>query len=207
MRVPPVSPVGDRAVLAECVDHVDARELAAVVRDARVDGVTDVVPAERSVLIIFAKPTARAAGIDAVRAAIAGGEAAPAGSAGSLVELPTKYDGADLDEVARLAGLSRDEVVRRHAAAEYTVMFIGFLPGFAYLDGLDPALVVGRRDSPRTRVPAGSVAIAAGMAAVYPRESPGGWQVLGKTSATMFDPDRPQPSLLEAGTRVRFVPR
>jgi KipI family sensor histidine kinase inhibitor len=124
---------------------------------------------------------------------------------GPLVEVPVSYDGEDLDDVASLAGISREEVARRHLAGEYVAAFCGFAPGFAYLDGLDPALRVARRDSPRTRVPAGSVAIADRFAAVYPRESPGGWQLLGRTSLSLWDVAADPPARLVPGTRVRFV--
>ena len=117
------------------------------------------------------------------------------------------YDGADLAEVARLTGLTTDEVIARHAAAEYTVGWMGFSPGFGYLTGLDQDLAaVPRLDEPRLRVPAGSVAIAGGLAAVYPTTSPGGWRLLGRTSAVLWDPDRDPPALFTPGMRVRFRP-
>jgi biotin-dependent carboxylase-like uncharacterized protein len=129
----------------------------------------------------------------------------PAGPA--RAELPVCYDGPDLAEVARLAGLSVAEVIARHAAAEYTVGWLGFSPGFGYLTGLDPALCdVPRLAQPRLRVPAGSVAIAGGLAAVYPSASPGGWRLLGRTSAVLWDPGRDPPALLAPGMRVRFRP-
>nr|WP_308209716.1 carboxyltransferase domain-containing protein [Actinomadura madurae] len=122
------------------------------------------------------------------------------------MEIPVVYDGEDLDEVADLTGLSRDEVVRRHSAASYTVAYLGFSPGFGYLSGLDPALHVARRESPRTSVPAGSVAIAGPYAAVYPSRSPGGWRLLGHSGLRLWDVSRDPPSLLRPGMRVRFVP-
>ncbi|GAA0327500.1 5-oxoprolinase subunit PxpB [Actinoallomurus spadix] len=118
---------------------------------------------------------------------------------------PVVYDGADLDEVAALTGLSRDAVVARHVSAEYVVAYLGFSPGFGYLTGLDETLHVPRRDSPRTAVPAGSVAIAGPYGAVYPTASPGGWRLLGRTTMTLWDVDRDPPSLLQPGTRVRFA--
>jgi KipI family sensor histidine kinase inhibitor len=135
------------------------------------------------------------------------GEAAPA--PGRLVEIPVRYDGEDLDVVAGHAGLSVGEVVRRHAAPEYTVACLGFTAGFAYLEGLDPALHVPRRATPRARVPAGSVAIAGDHAGVYPRAAPGGWHVLGSTTAVLFDETlyerEAPPAVLAPGDRVRFV--
>lgn len=123
----------------------------------------------------------------------------------AAVVLPVRYDGADLAEVARVTGLTEDEVVRRHAEGEYTVAFGGFMPGFAYLTGLDPALHVPRRATPRERVPAGAVAIAGEFAAVYPAATPGGWMLLGTCDVPLFDVDRDPPALLRPGTRVRFA--
>jgi len=143
----------------------------------------------------------------------AGAEAkadADAGAGGDedegVAEIPVVYDGADLAEVAELTGLSEQEVVARHAAGEYEVGWLGFSPGFAYLTGLDPALHVPRLDSPRTSVPAGSVAIAGPLAAVYPAASPGGWRLLGRTTARLWDPAREPPAALGPGRRVRFRP-
>ena len=130
--------------------------------------------------------------------------ALPAPSA-RTVELPVHYDGADLDEVARLTGLPVPEVVERHVSATYTVAFLGFAPGFAYLRGLDPALRVPRLATPRTSVPAGSVGLAGEQTGIYPRPSPGGWQLIGRTDAPLWDPDRDPPALLSPGDRVTFV--
>jgi KipI family sensor histidine kinase inhibitor len=123
------------------------------------------------------------------------------------VTLPVSYDGPDLAVVAEATGLAVDEVVRLHAATVYTAAFTGFAPGFAYLTGLPEQLQLPRRAEPRTRVPAGSVAVADVYTAVYPRESPGGWNLLGTTDAVLFDPDRVPAALLPPGTRVRFAPR
>ena len=125
------------------------------------------------------------------------------------VTIPTRYggeDGPDLEDVARLVGLDAHEVVRRHAAATYEVRFLGFTPGFAYLGPLDPALVCPRLDRPRRAVPAGSVGIAADQTAVYPSSTPGGWRLIGRTGASLFDAARDPMSLLAIGDTVRFVP-
>jgi 5-oxoprolinase (ATP-hydrolysing) subunit B len=126
--------------------------------------------------------------------------------AGRLVEIGVRYDGEDLTEVAERLGLEVAEVVARHSAPTYTVACLGFSRGFPYLDGLDPVLRLPRRDTPRARVPAGSVAIAAEQAGIYPQTSPGGWHLLGRTDAVLFDPGREPPALLAPGDRVRFVP-
>jgi KipI family sensor histidine kinase inhibitor len=123
------------------------------------------------------------------------------------IAIPVAYDGLDLDEVASLTGLAVDEVVAIHSGTTYTAAFLGFAPGFAYLTGLDERLVVPRRAEPRVRVPGGTVAIATWYSGVYPRESPGGWRLLGRTDAALFDPARERPALIAAGDTVRFVPQ
>jgi KipI family sensor histidine kinase inhibitor len=191
-------PVGRDAALAEVGDARAALSLATWARALPVDAV-DVVPAAETVLFDGVPDVAAlAAQLDRWSP---GGEL----PVGELVEVPVTYDGEDLDTVASLAGLSREDVVRRHLAGEYVAAFCGFAPGFAYLDGLDPALHVARLDSPRTRVPAGAVAVADRFAAVYPRGSPGGWRLLGRTDAALWDADRDPPARLVPGTRVRFV--
>ena len=124
------------------------------------------------------------------------------------IEIPVHYggeDGPDLQAVAAHTGLSVDEVVRRHAAAEYVVFFLGFQPGFAYLGGLDPTLDTPRRAAPRLEVPAGSVGIGGAQTGIYPAASPGGWQLIGRTRSALFDPTRDPPTLLQSGDRVRFT--
>ena len=193
-------PYGDRAVLVELAGPDEVRALHAAATG--LPGVVDLVPAERTLLVVSTP-----AALPGVRAAVAGLRPAPVpADAGPLVELAVAYDGEDLADVAAATGLAVEEVVARNAAGRYVVAFCGFAPGFAYLSGLDPALHLPRRATPRVRVPAGSVAVAAGWAAVYPRASPGGWHLLGRTSAVLFDVDRSPPALLAPGTRVRFVP-
>ena len=121
------------------------------------------------------------------------------------IDIPVVYDGEDLDEVAAHAGLPTDDVVRLHAGGSYSVRCLGFSRAFPYLAGLDPRLQVPRRDQPRTRVPAGSVAIAGEQAGIYPQTSPGGWQLIGRTTMVLFDETRTPASLLQPGDRVRFV--
>jgi KipI family sensor histidine kinase inhibitor len=123
---------------------------------------------------------------------------------GAVREIPVRYDGEDLDEVARQAGISTEEVIRLHADGEYRVSFLGFAPGFPYLMGLREKLFCRRKESPRLKVPAGSVAIAGFQTGIYPSESPGGWQLIGRTSLELFDPHRDPPCLLEPGERIRF---
>ena len=191
-----VRPAGDRGSLIELPDNATAVRLARSLR-AGMPELLDVVVGHRTVLVTWLGAAPELGGL------VLTAEPEPAGR---LVEIPVIYDGPDLDEVARLTGLSPEEVVARHAAAEHVAAFLGFQPGFAYLTGGDELLRVPRRDVPRTVVPGGTVAIAGPYSGVYPRDSPGGWRLLGSTTAVMFDARREQPALLAPGDRVRFVP-
>ena len=126
---------------------------------------------------------------------------------GRLVEIPTRYDGADLGEVAAMSKMTVEELVALHSGREYTAFFLGFLPGWAYCGRLDPRIKAPRLESPRPRIAAGTVAVADGQTGVYSYPSPGGWRLIGSTDVAMFDLARDEPSLLRAGDRVRFVPR
>jgi KipI family sensor histidine kinase inhibitor len=198
-----VRPAGDAALLLQADGPAD--RLAAAIVSQRIAGVLDVVPGASTVLVTT-EPGRLDLGELAARAlALPLPEAGPGATA--LAEFPVVYDGPDLAEVARLTGLSPGEVVTRHAAGDYTVGWLGFSPGFGYLTGLDPVLAaVPRLAEPRVRVPAGSVAIAAGLAAVYSTTSPGGWRLLGRTSAVLWDPRRDPPALFAPGLGVRFRP-
>ena len=127
----------------------------------------------------------------------------PAGVAG--IDVPVTYDGPDLANIARLTGLTEQEVVEAHIATPWTVAFGGFAPGFFYLVGAGPQLRVPRHESPRTRVPQGAVGLAGEFSGIYPRESPGGWQLLGRTTLSLWDTHRDPPALLTSGMSVRFV--
>ena len=198
-----VRPAGERGLLVEVEELETVHRLHAALRELDPPGVVELVPAYRTVLIV-AEPD-RAGVLDELATALPGLELPPAEAvAGQTVEVPVRYDGEDLPEVARLTGLEAEEVVRRHTAPEYTVAFLGFSPGFPYLVGLDPALEVPRRDTPRTSIPAGSVGLAGNQTGIYPTASPGGWQLIGRTEVTLFDPARDPPALLAPGTRLRF---
>lgn len=192
---------GDAALL---IDTDAPHRLHAAVRGLGRPDVVDVVPGERTVLVTV-RPGADLARLGALIADVRLPEARSVG--GEPLRVPVVYDGDDLEEVASLTGLNVEEVIERHAAAEYAVAYLGFSPGFGYLTGLDEALHVPRRASPRTVVPAGSVAIAGPYGAVYPSASPGGWRLIGRTTTRLWDADRDPPSLLQPGTRVRFVAR
>lgn len=190
-------PVGRDALLVEVASPQAAVALAAWARSRGLAG--DVVPGAETVLfdgVVDVEVLSEALGTWTPE------EAPPPGRE---VELPVVYDGPDLDTVAASWGCDVDEVVARHQAAELVSAFCGFAPGFAYLSGLEVA--VPRLATPRTRVPAGSVALAGTWCGVYPVASPGGWQIVGTTDAVLWDPRRSEPALLAPGTRVRFVTR
>jgi KipI family sensor histidine kinase inhibitor len=193
--------MGELAVLVTELD-VDPAAWARAFRAASVDGVVEVVPAAETVLVVCADAASLAAVAESARMLR---PAASVASRASVVEIPTRYDGPDLAAVADTVGMAVGAVIDAHTRATYSVAFCGFAPGFAYLVGLDHRLHLPRRSTPRTSVPAGSVAIADRYAAVYPRASPGGWHLLGSTALTLFDPDRTPPALLEPGMHVRFV--
>ena len=195
---------GDRAWLLQCEDDREARRVAEHLRQRESYGVEDVVPGAASVLVSFTDLAAAEASRHEILA-LAGDLAAPEPPLGHLVTIRVSYDGPDLESVASFLETSVDDVVARHLAGAYHVAFMGFVPGFGYLRDSRQLLDVPRRPDPRTKVPAGAVAIAGGMSAVYPIASPGGWQLIGRTDAVMFDPGRASPSLLTAGCRVRFV--
>lgn len=193
-------PMGPRAVLVDGLG--DPAGWALGLRALELPGVIDIVPAAATVLVTCSSPET----LGRVREVAAG--VVPVGEAAGErpeVMIEVRYDGADLADVAAAVGWSVDQVVAAHSGAEYVAAFCGFSPGFAYLTGLPTALHLARRASPRTRVPAGSVAIASAYSAVYPRESPGGWHLLGTTEAVLFDPHAEEPALIRPGTRVRFV--
>lgn len=196
--------VGQHGLLVECVDASDVAATYAELRArAAVLGAVEVVPAARTVLLdgLDDRGTAEALLADlTVAPALVGGS-----DPGQLVEIATRYDGADLAEVARQWETGTAEVVRIHQACTFTVLFCGFAPGFAYCTGLPDGLTVRRRSDPRPSVPAGSVALAGEYTSVYPSASPGGWQLIGTTDAVLWKSDRDQPALLSPGIRVRFV--
>jgi KipI family sensor histidine kinase inhibitor len=198
-----VLPCGSAALLVEVASGDEAAALHAGLEAAPPPGVEELVPGARSVLVRFDRGATDAQRLaEAVRAVPL---LEPGTTESAVVEIPVVYDGEDLEEVAGLSGLSTAEVVARHQGSSYRVAFCGFAPGFAYLTGLPVELHVPRRATPRVSVPAGAVAIAGEHAAVYPRSSPGGWRLLGRTDAVLWDLRRDPPALLRPGTRVRFV--
>ncbi|MER5312469.1 allophanate hydrolase subunit 1 [Streptomyces sp. NPDC002773] len=196
--------VGERALLVELAGGAEAEAFHAELLRRRAAGtlpaVREIVPAARTILLDgVADP-------DRLAAELTGWEAGPSPArVGEAIEIPVRYDGPDLAEVAGLWGVSVEAAVRIHTSAEFRVAFCGFAPGFAYLTGLDERYGVPRRATPRTAVPAGSVALAGPYTGVYPRSSPGGWQLVGTTDAVLWDTGREPAALLAPGARVRFT--
>ncbi|CAL9594049.1 5-oxoprolinase subunit PxpB [Streptomyces sp. enrichment culture] len=199
-----VLPVGTDALLVEVSTGEEAQALHAELLRRRADGtltVREIVPAARTVLLDGLADPARLA------AELAGARPSPvAPPARRTVEVPVRYDGPDLAEVAAHWGVPPREAARIHAGCTFRVAFCGFAPGFGYLTGLPERYGTPRRATPRTAVPAGAVALAGPYTGVYPRTSPGGWQLIGTTDLVLWDPEREPAALLTPGTRVRFVP-
>lgn len=208
-----VHDAGDSAILLELEPVIDpavnarAIAIATAVRDQHLAGVRDVIPTYRSVAVHF---NPLACDIESLRHTMREAAASPRVLAsGSLVEVPVAYggdNGPDLDEVAAFARLPARTVIDRHCGPEYRVFMLGFLPGFAYMGIVDGSIAAPRKATPRTRIPAGSVGIGGRQTGVYPRPSPGGWQLIGRTSLQVFDPSRDPASLFRAGDRVKFIP-
>jgi len=195
-----------RCGLTQALVELDTQEQVlawhASVRERRPNGVLEVIPAARTVLVRFdPKQTSFTRLRDEL---VALPVLERISQRVSEVVVPVRYDGPDLPEVVTATGLSREEVIARHSSATYTVAFCGFSPGFGYLTGLDPALHLPRRANPRTSVPAGSIALADEYTGVYPRSSPGGWRLIGTSELVAWDLYRDPPALFTPGTRVRF---
>ena len=216
---PRLIPMGDRALVIEFGDRPDpelSARIAAAAQHMRASpppGVLDVVPASTTLALHY-DPVLIGVGTTPYEALIQKIEtwlheqAEAKLPQGRLVKIPVCYGGSfgeDLDEVARQHGLTPEAVATIHAGTEYHVYMLGFVPGFAYLGDMDARIATPRRDTPRPRVPAGTVAIGGAMTGVYPLETPGGWQLIGRTPLRMFTPDSEPPCLLRAGDTVRFV--
>lgn len=214
-----IAPLGDRAMIIEFGRHIDAkinarvRAAAQAILLARLPGVTDVVPAFTTLGLHY-RPEAfdGALPYETLRQqveALLGRAVAAHKTAARVVPIPVSYGGElgpDLEDVAAACKLTAREVIALHTASVHVVCMLGFAPGFPYLAGLDPRLAVPRRATPRTAVPAGSVAIARDQCAIYPLQTPGGWNLIGRTPLRLFDPTAQPPCLLAPGDEVRFVP-
>ncbi|MCU1640844.1 MAG: Allophanate hydrolase [Nocardia sp.] len=225
-----VRSAGDCALLVIPPQHGMIAELVVALR-ARPAGVVDVLPAAATVLVTLSSPAAAEAvrqqlnslltRLESEARVAAGARRLPGwlpdaadrpddavggdGFRDEPVEIPVRYDGADLPDVARLLGLTPAEVIAEHTGIVWRCAFVGFAPGFGYLESPDGRLTVPRRTQSRTAIPRGAVALAGGYSAVYPRRSPGGWQLIGTTDLSMWDVDRDPPAVVRAGARVQFV--
>jgi KipI family sensor histidine kinase inhibitor len=215
-----VETLGEDALLLRFGDRIDAalnrrvHALAAGVAARRPPWLRDVVPAYAT-LALFVDRSAFPANSDPLHEAerwlgaqAFGTDAAMLAAAGRIVDIPVRYggeDGPDLEGVAAHAGLSVQEVVARHSTGDYSVAMLGFAAGFPYLLGMDAALAMPRLETPRTRVAAGSIGIGGAQTGIYPRQGPGGWRIIGRTTLPLFDAVRTPPTLLAPGDRVRFV--
>ena len=206
-------PAGDRAMLVAIDDHDKLTGLVDRLRTHLPNGVQDVLPAAETVLVTFDGTATRDAIERDLRAmyddahAVSLDDVGPHGSSDTAdtITIVVRYDGDDLADVAAHLKISPEDVVREHTSRTWRCAFIGFAPGFGYLESPGTSLILPRRDVSRTSVPAGSVALAGGYTAVYPRQSPGGWQLIGTTDAELWDMTRAEPALLRPGARVRFV--
>lgn len=201
-------PFGEGALLLELEPRIDrdlAARAAAIADRWEALGHGAAVPTYAAVLLRYDPIAIAPEAAETAARAIAGAPGAP--RPGRVIEVPTRYDGPDLEEVSRLSGLSVRELVAAHTSHDHHAYFLGFMPGFAYCGGVDARIVAPRLASPRTRVPAGSVAVADGQTAIYPLASPGGWRLIGTTDLVVFDARRDPPALIGPGDRVRFVER
>lgn len=204
---------GDAGWLVELPERIDAEVNTRAIQIARAIEqsdipFTDVVVGYRSVMVYVDPLAGQASTIERRLAEIASAPPVSAAAQGALVEVPVCYDGPhgpDLGDVAAFAHCTAEDVIARHLAVEYRVFVVGFVPGFAYMAHVDPRIAAPRRSSPRLRVPAGSVAVAAGQTGIYPAETPGGWSLIGRCPVKPYDPEREQPFLFHPGDRVRFV--
>ena len=204
MSAPTIRDYGDRALLLECDSTAEVLASIAALRAADLPEVADIVPGARTVLVTLTEPAQQAAPRTRLATVDFTTPAEPARPGPGDAVIDVIYDGADLDEVAALLQMTVADVIDAHTGTPWRVGFGGFAPGFAYLIDGDSRLSVPRRTQPRTRVPAGSVALAGEFSGIYPRESPGGWQLIGRTEAVLWDVERTQPALLIPGMWVTF---
>ncbi|MDQ3779838.1 MAG: 5-oxoprolinase subunit PxpB [Chloroflexota bacterium] len=206
-------PLAESALLFSLGDEIDpalvnrVMALAAAIDREAIDGVTDVVSSYTTIMVVFDPAVADYDALTDAFTRLADEPATSADAPSRQITIPVAYGGEmgpDLDDVARHTELSADEVIVRHAAATYVVASMGFAPGFGFLIGLPAELAIPRRRNPRTRVPAGSVAIGGIQTGVYSLETPGGWNVIGRTPLVLFDHTRDEPTLLQRGDHVRF---
>lgn len=202
-------PFGEAAFLVELEQRIDpavAARARAIASAWESLGHGPAAATHAAALLVFDPDRTRPEDAETAARSLLGRSAAASLETGRRVEIPTRYDGEDLEEVARMSGLTVAEVVDAHSGREHLAYCSGFVPGWAYLGPVDPRIVAPRRPSPRPRIPAGAVAVADGQTGVYPTATAGGWRLIGSTDVRLFDPDRDPPALIQPGDRVRFVP-
>ncbi len=211
---PRLLPAGDSGILIEWADEIDdavndrVHALAHVLRNQNRPEIIDLIPAYSSLLVCYDPIKIAHSQIYSQLEALLYSSQALEPQSSRLIEIPTRYGGEfgpDLAFISQRSGLSESQVIRLHASVNYRVYMLGFVPGFAYLGSVPQEIATPRLESPRTRVPAGSIGIAGRQTGVYPVESPGGWRLIGKTDVKLFDPTQDPPTLLRPGDRVRFV--
>ncbi|QWC23181.1 5-oxoprolinase subunit PxpB [Bacillus haikouensis] len=215
-------PLGDSAVVIQLGNAIEAgthekvKLVTSILEKTPQEWQVDIIPAFTTVTIYYDPMLVLQErdgqlpyeGVCSILAELLTGDAAHTSASGRVVEIPVCYGGEygpDLEEVAAHHGITTEEVISKHANGDYLVYMIGFAPGFPYVGGLDPELATPRKKSPRMKIPAGSVGIAGDQTGVYPIETPGGWQLIGRTPLSLFQPDAETPSLLQAGDRIKFV--
>ena len=208
-------PFGDAALIAETTEEISEsayrriQGLARAITENPPKGVLELIPAYRSLLVVYDSLFTDYSSMETMIRGLTSYVEVVVDPAVEIVRIPVCYESPyclDLEEVARHTGLSPREVVELHTAGTYLVYMIGFTPGFPYLGGMSERIAAPRRLSPRTRIPAGSVGIADRQTGIYPMASPGGWNIIGRTPTTLFDPAREPPALLKAGQYIHFDP-
>ena len=213
---PTISPVGDRAISIDFGQVIDPkinryiRQTIERIKELQLEGIIELVPTYCALLVEYDAMLYSYSEIcDIIEPTLEEGITDTTNELVTVVEVPTVYGGEfgpDLSFVASHNHLSEDEVISIHSGTDYLVYMLGFIPGFTYLGGMDPRIATPRLSSPRTLIPAGSVGIAGGQTGTYPSDSPGGWQIIGRTPVTMYDMSKAQAALLNAGDYVRYVP-
>lgn len=210
-----ILPAGDCALVVEFGNEINealnrkVQCLNEKVAAAHIKGIVETVPTFRSLMVTYDPSEISFDKLKKELAGISVEESAGQETSHHVVEIPVCYGGSygeDLKDVAAHAGLTEEEVIKLHSSVDYNIYMLGFLPGFPYLGGLDPKLFTPRLDNPRTKIPEGSVGIGGEQTGIYPLESPGGWRLIGRTPLKLYDPDREQPFLYQAGDYIRFVP-
>lgn len=210
-----ILPAGDQALVVEFGNEISeelnrkVQILNKKIKSMDISGIMETIPTFRSLMVVYDPEKVSFDKLKKILSNIRLDPGAEGNKSGRVVEIPVCYGGEfgeDLPDVASHAGLTEEEVIALHASKEYNIYMLGFLPGFPYLGGLDKRLHTPRLENPRTRIPAGSVGIGGEQTGIYPFDSPGGWRLIGRTPLKLYDPEREEPFLFEAGDYIRFVP-